>query len=138
MPPPIAFPPAGPIDIKAEFKFPPIGEGLGGGGGIEAIDPPHHAIETGAKFDPRYATSLQPGYPPGAMRQNLEGSVTLRVLIGADGRVKAVEPVRFSDDAFLKATREHALRKWRFTPATRDGAPIESWREMTVRFEMPG
>jgi protein TonB len=30
----------------------------------------------------------------------------------------------------------HAKRAWRFTPATRDGVAIESWREVPVRFEL--
>ena len=30
-----------------------------------------------------------------------------------------------------------AVSKWRFLPATRDGEAIESWREMTVRFQLP-
>jgi periplasmic protein TonB len=38
---------------------------------------------------------------------------------------------------FFDTTRDQALRKWRFTPATEDGTPVESWREMTVKFEMP-
>ena len=64
-------------------------------------------------------------------------SHVVRVLVGTDGRVKAVEAVSASENAFLDATREQALRKWRFTPAMSDGAPIEAWREMTVRFVLP-
>jgi protein TonB len=46
--------------------------------------------------------------------------------------------LRADDPSFLEATRKQALAKWRFLPATRDGQPVESWREMTVRFELPG
>jgi protein TonB len=28
------------------------------------------------------------------------------------------------------------LRHWRFKPAMLDGKPVESWKVMTVRFEM--
>jgi protein TonB len=52
--------------------------------------------------------------------------------------VKALEAVRAAAPAFLEATRRQALVKWRFLPATRGGLPVESWREMTVRFELPG
>jgi periplasmic protein TonB len=48
-----------------------------------------------------------------------------------------VEPIRFDEDAFLAATRKQALSSWRFLPATQDGEPVESWKEMTVRFQMP-
>jgi periplasmic protein TonB len=109
-------------------------------GGETIIEKPPIRIEPifkGAVIHPKYRDALQPEYPPGLIRQEVEGSVTLRVLIGTDGRVKAVEPVRFDDAELLKTTQTHALRKWRFLPATRDGTPVESWREMTVRFEIP-
>jgi periplasmic protein TonB len=90
-----------------------------------------------ATIHPQYRDVLQPEYPPGLIRQEVEGSVTLRVLVGTDGRVKAVEAIRSDNEDFLKVTRVQALRKWRFLPATRDGTPVESWREMTVRFQIP-
>jgi protein TonB len=79
---------------------------------------------------------MQPEYPISLARQSIEGVVTVRVLIGADGRVKAVEQVSATDPDFFKATERHAKRSWRFKPATRDGVPIESWRQLTVRFKM--
>jgi periplasmic protein TonB len=109
-------------------------------GGETIIEKPPIRIESifkGAVIHPKYRDALQPEYPPGLIRQEVEGSVTLRVLVGTDGRVKAVETVRFDDAELLKTTQAHALRKWRFLPATRDGTPVESWREMTVRFEIP-
>jgi periplasmic protein TonB len=109
-------------------------------GGGTIIEKPPVRIEPvfkGAVIHPRYRDVLQPEYPPGLIRQEIEGSVILRVLVGTDGRVKAVEPLRFDDAGFLEVTRDQALRKWRFLPATRDGAPVESWREMTVRFQIP-
>lgn len=90
-----------------------------------------------ARLDPRYASAVQPHYPPGLIRQEIEGGVTVRVLVGVDGRVKAVEPIKSSHAEFLEATRKQALAKWRFLPATRDGEAVESWREMTVTFVMP-
>lgn len=119
------------------IPIPPLPPLITGGGTISTLSPVHNPVLTSAKINPRYANDLQPIYPPGLIRQEIEGSVTVRVLVGIDGRVKAVEPLRFDDDAFVRATRDQALRKWRFLPATRDGAPFESWREMTVRYEMP-
>jgi protein TonB len=62
--------------------------------------------------------------------------VTIRVLIGTDGRVKAVEKVRTASDAFFRATESQALRHWRFKPATLDGKPVESSKVMTVHFRL--
>jgi periplasmic protein TonB len=94
-------------------------------------------VRVGASISPKYRAAFQPPYPTDMERGEIEGVVTVRVLIGVDGRVKAVEPVESAHASFLKATREQALRKWRFTPATEDGVAVESWREMTVRFIMP-
>ncbi len=100
---------------------------------IAPMKPP---VITDARNDPRFARDLQPPYPPALQREDVEGTVTVRVRIGTDGRVLAVEPVRADHDGFLSVTRDWAIRKWRFVPATRDGAPIESWRTMTVRFNI--
>lgn len=58
------------------------------------------------------------------------------MLIGTDGRVKQVERVSAASEAFWQATERQALSRWRFRPALRDGVAVESWRTMTVRFEM--
>jgi periplasmic protein TonB len=90
-----------------------------------------------AKPDPRYAAKLQPEYPPSRARDGMEGSVTVKVRIGIDGRVMAVEVLRSDHEDFSHVTQDAALRKWRFIPATRDGQAVESWKEMTVRFQIP-
>ncbi|MGB3319354.1 MAG: energy transducer TonB, partial [Sphingopyxis granuli] len=89
-----------------------------------------------AAVDPRFAGTFQPDYPAREQRAGIEGVVRVRVLIGTDGRVKAVELVSTDDPAFFEATRKRALSKWRFKPATRGGVPEESWKEMTVRFQI--
>lgn len=89
-----------------------------------------------ARFDPAHIGNLQPIYPPILIRREVEGSVTVRVRIDANGRVTAVENVRADDERFFEATRRHALRAWRFLPATRGGRPVESWQQHTVHFRI--
>lgn len=113
---------------------PPVGPA---GAGSIVIDPPAPApVLTGAEIDPLYAAGFQPDYPGSELRQGTEGIVKVRVLIGVDGRIKAVEPLASPTPGLFDATRRHALGKWRFRPATRDGVPVESWKVMTVRFEI--
>lgn len=135
-------PPAVPTDEKSELPKltgTPDGAELSGG----QVDIPQlpplasNPVFKGAQINPRYRGALQPAYPPGMIREEREGVVTVRVLIGIDGHVKALEALRADAPAFLEATRKQALAKWHFLPATRDGVPVESWREMTVRFELP-
>ncbi len=126
----------------SEFVVPLLPPFQPGGGEIIIKEPPQQLliiepILKPARLNPRYAGALQPEYPPGMIREEKEGAVTIKVLIGVDGRVTQVEPVRFDDKEFLAATRKQALSSWRFLPATKDGEPVESWKEMTVRFQMP-
>ncbi|WP_157215479.1 energy transducer TonB [Flavisphingomonas formosensis] len=82
------------------------------------------------------ADAMQPPYPAALARAEIEGKAEIRILIGIDGRVKQVDEVSSTDPGFFEATRQQALRHWRFKPATRDGVPVESWRTMTVRFQL--
>jgi len=105
--------------------------------GIDVTPPqPPLPVLKDAYPDPRFAADFQPPYPPGKQRLGEEGRAVVRVLIGTDGRVKRIERVSGTDEAFMLATERQALRRWRFKPATRDGRPVESWKTMTVRFEM--
>ena len=134
---PSAVEPETDIDVSRSFTGGDIEIGNPGGGlaGPEPviIEP----IVRAAQIHPKHRDALQPAYPGEMVRAGVEGFVTIRVLIGVDGRVKAVEPVAGDGGAFLEATRKQALTRWRFLAATRDGEAIESWREMTVRFQLP-
>jgi protein TonB len=82
------------------------------------------------------SADLQPPYPPSEEKLEREGRVAIRVVIGTDGRVKSAEKVSATSQAFYTATERHALRAWRFSPATVDGKPVESTKVLTVNFEL--
>lgn len=117
--------------------LPPIGVGVGTGVTVEPPPIPL-PVMVAAAVDPRYADDFQPPYPPSEQRAGNEARITVKVLIGTDGRVKAVEQVSAGGESFFATTRRHALARWRFKPATRDGVPYESWRTMSVRFVLDG
>lgn len=101
------------------------------------LDPPKVVPPLmGARRDPRYADAFQPDYPASELRAQRDGRVSVRVLVGADGRVKAVEQVSATSAAFFDATKRQALSKWRFKPATRGGLAEESWMTLSVTFEI--
>lgn len=114
-------------------------DGMGGGddmaSGIKDIAPPTPIFKMALR-DPKFARDFQPEYPVGKLRLEIEGSATVRVLIGTDGRVRQVQVIRATDPDFAKATERQALRAWRFKPATRDGVPVEDWQTLTVRFDI--
>ena len=67
---------------------------------------------------------VDPKYIAAAAADRIEGKVQLACVIGKDGRVSTVELVRGLDDR-LNQSAEEALAKWEFTPATRQGEPVE-------------
>lgn len=93
-------------------------------------------VTVGAEPDARFARDFQPPYPPQLLHTGVEGKAVIKVLIGTDGRVKQVAIVSADDPLFADASERQALRRWRFRPATRDGVPVESWKQMTVRFQI--
>ncbi|HEV2567154.1 TonB family protein [Sphingomonas sp.] len=127
--------------IDSTPSLPPLG---GTGTGETVIQPRVEPTPTPAPNPvmvdavpvPSAMRDFQPPYPPQLLRTGVEGKAVVRVLIGADGRVKQVAIISADDPLFADATERQALRKWRFRPATRDGLAVESWKQMTVRFEI--
>ena len=114
-------------------------DGTGGDDFTEAVHElpkPPLPIFKAAIRDPRFARDFQPEYPVGKLRLEIEGSVTVRVLVGTDGRVRQVQVIRATDSDFAKATERQALKSWRVKPATRDGIAVEDWQTLTVRFDI--
>jgi periplasmic protein TonB len=124
----------GPIDRAASNA----GAGNGTGTGTTTVESIPVLPLIVARPDPRFASSFQPDYPAREQREEIEGAVQVRVLVGTDGRVKAVEEIASSSPGFFAETRRRALAKWRFRPATRGGTAEESWVVMTVRFQLEG
>ncbi|MES2096641.1 MAG: energy transducer TonB [Pseudomonadota bacterium] len=147
-PPPITLPYVPPVtppliprtdSIETGIKLlpytPPGDPGTGTDIGTK-ITPPPPLVIVGTQYDPRYNNVLQPPYPADMIRAGESGRVVVRVLIGADGRVKQVEFVSGANGSFFESTQRQALAKWRFKPATRDGVPFEQWKTMSLRFEL--
>ena len=99
-------------------------------------EPRPEPVRRDARIDPR--SELKPPYPRAQQIEGNEGSVTVRVRIGADGRVRSAEKLRATHEDFFQATQRHALRNWRFKPATVDGRPVESSKVMTLHFSLEG
>jgi protein TonB len=107
-----------------------------GTGDVVLPPPPPPLFRRAAEFDPRYANALQPPYPSTERRAEREGTVRVRVTIGPDGRVKSVERLQATTDAFWRVTEQQALRHWRFRPATLDGRPVEDSKVLTLNFRL--
>jgi periplasmic protein TonB len=76
-----------------------------------------------------------PAYPPAARQMKIEGSVLLQVLVTETGEVGEVRVVRASSQVFAQAARD-AVKRWRYTPATKDGAVVKTWIVETIDFKV--
>lgn len=84
-----------------------------------------------------YAANPPPAYPAVARRRAQQGTVTVSVLVGADGSVERAEVADSSgfdtlDDAALETVRS----RWRFVPARHGGIAVESWVLVPIRFAL--
>jgi protein TonB len=80
------------------------------------------------------ASNRGPEYPASAWQLRQQGTVLLRLYIGADGTVIRVETRRSSGVAALDAAAIAALSAWRFLPAEQAGQPVASYRDQPVSF----
>lgn len=77
-----------------------------------------------------------PSYPVEAARQGVSGGVVLVVTVGADGSVRDVQVEKSTPEGVFEAAAVEAARKWKFTPETRDGQPVEGGRvRVPITFE---
>jgi TonB family protein len=73
---------------------------------------------------PSATRKVDPAYPLELMRQNVGGTVILYGIIHADGTVGSVRVLRGVDE-HLDQFASEAIAKWRFQPATKNGAAVD-------------
>ena len=84
----------------------------------------------------RPISNPNPMYPPDAVRQGLEGRVILSVTISFTGKVTRVTVAASCGHQLLDQAALGAVRRWRFSPATRDGKPVEWTARLPIRFRL--
>ncbi|HSR64895.1 MAG TPA: TonB family protein [Xanthomonadaceae bacterium] len=84
-----------------------------------------------------YAQAPAPAYPRDALRDGVEGSVLLKVLVDIDGRPLEVQVARSSGNRSLdRAAREQVLQRWRFRPAMQGGRAVRAIGLVPVDFRL--
>lgn len=84
-----------------------------------------------------YAQAPAPAYPRDALRDAIEGTVLLKVLVDVDGRPLDVQIERSSGNRSLdRAAREQVLQRWRFRPAVQDGRAVQAIGLVPVDFRL--
>ncbi|MBD0327195.1 MAG: TonB family protein [Pyrinomonadaceae bacterium] len=75
----------------------------------------------------------EPMYTETARGNGTSGSVILRGLLGADGKVKQIIALLMLPDGLTEKAIE-AMRKIKFTPATKDGRTVSQWVTVEYNF----
>jgi len=77
---------------------------------------------------------VQPDYPPEAREAHIQGTVTLRAVIGKDGSVEGLKLL--SGHPLLAPAAIDAVRQWRYRPYMLYGNPVEVDTEILVNFQL--
>jgi len=93
------------------------------------------AIRTGAVIQAG-AHCAKPDYPSASRRMEEEGTVTLKFLIGVDGKVIQADIEKTSGFNRLDEAARNALSKCQFRPGTIDGKPEQSWASIKYTWRL--
>jgi TonB family protein len=78
--------------------------------------------------------AVPPKYPEAARKKNIQGVVTLDILIGADGKVKMAK-VTDGPKELTKAAVS-AVKHWQYQPTMLHGKPIEVETSVSLGFKL--
>jgi protein TonB len=109
--------------------------GIVGGLPSEPVGPPPRVVRIGGKVvAPKLVHAVKPEYPMLAAQARLKGIVILEALVGVDGRVKEVEPLR--GQVILVDAAIEAVKQWRYMPLLLNGQPVDFILTVTVNFNL--
>ncbi|MGH9783462.1 MAG: energy transducer TonB [Terriglobia bacterium] len=92
--------------------------------------------EEGEITSPVAVKKVDPKYAPSAVRDRVEGTVTLAAQILRDGTVASIEVVRGLDPR-LDLSAVQALTLWEFVPARKKGVPVDLDVLVQIPFRLP-
>lgn len=83
-----------------------------------------------------YGSQTHVAYPRESLINREQGTVILRVLVGTDGKVQAVEIEKTSGFFRLDKAAREAVRGWTFHPAMHGGVASSAWALVPVTFNL--
>ncbi len=89
-----------------------------------------------ARFDADYLRNPAPAYPPLSRRMGEEGKVVLRVSVNPQGTADSVEIKTSSGSPRLDEAAQKTVRNWKFIPAKRGDAAVQSWVLVPIIFKL--
>jgi len=124
--------PSAPPDVMRSptgrgFSAPP---GVNGGVGTQGTNP----IPSGPSYGARARSGPHEGTDKLAGEINLSAVARFTVTLDATGAALAVHMTQGTGNDYLDGVANMKIRKWSFTPAMKDGAPIKGSVQMKVEF----
>jgi len=84
---------------------------------------------------PRVTYDPNPDYPRKGRDGKKGGTVALELVVGSDGLPRDFEVVHSLSPGFDKEAL-NAVKKWRFSPATKDGKPVAAKINVQISFTL--
>ena len=110
-----------------------VGQGPATGSGAPATDVTYRP--GGEVIAARVLRRVEPNYPTVMIRAKVPATVTLRCVIDRNGQIRDPEIVKSTHAAFNAAVLD-AVRQWKFAPGSMRGQAVDTWFELTVRFDV--
>ncbi|MFQ6091993.1 MAG: TonB family protein, partial [bacterium] len=105
---------------------------------LDSVEIEEAALPHAGVVEPQLVEFVQPEYPQQALKDRVETTVLLNVLVGRDGSVNHVTFVQPDTlNVGFNEAAEAAARRCRFRPGLRDGAPDTMWVELPIAFTLP-
>jgi periplasmic protein TonB len=116
----------------------PGGQPGGVVGGISMLAPDNRVhIKRDAPLPMKSIRQEYPVYPEEGRLKVWEDNLTVRYVIGKDGRVKEITIIDPPHRKVFEEATRHAIKDWRFTPLLNaDGEPQEVVHELTINFQL--
>jgi TonB family protein len=89
----------------------------------------------GAVQESKLITKIQPVYPATAKVAGVQGTVSLDMVISADGVPKDIRVVSSPGDDLTQSALE-AVRQWRYSPTLLNGEPVEVVTNVVVNYTL--
>ncbi|MET1755005.1 energy transducer TonB [Novosphingobium sp. RD2P27] len=96
--------------------------------------PASAAPAEGGDLSSQVISAKPPAYPVESRRKREQGTVKLLLLVGPDGRVVDIQVASSSGSERLDKAALTAVRRWRWAPLKRDGAPVAVRGYVTIPF----
>ena len=109
-----------PVDVQAPPPAPPA--------------PPAPVQDIGASVDISSRNMNPPNYPPDERRRGIEGRVILVITVDANGDPTNIDVETSSGNRNLDREAVKAARRWRFSPAMRNGQRVGGRVRVPVDF----